>query len=178
MNEESPVYIVQHDNGQGGQHTIHCTLLYPCNELPIDESVGFEPRKKNISRNQARNIPNSSKRSYQAKGVDADDDEINIGFYPNEMQPNLGQYNANMPAPINKIEPDPEQELGIAVDNAQDPMLEIETGPKQDQNEQFIAVDHTQDHDILPQPHKTLETLSAQDIYNDAAPRADAQPPL
>ena len=81
-----------------------------------------------------------------------------------------------MTAPTNEIEPDHEQELGIAVDNAQDPMLEIETGPKQDEQEQFIAVDHAQDHDILPQHLITLP-LPAQDIYNDAAPSPDAQPP-
>ena len=54
MNEDSPVYFVQPENGQGRQRTLHRTLLYPCNDLPIDESVEVERCKKKMKQNQSR----------------------------------------------------------------------------------------------------------------------------
>ena len=35
LNDYAPVYTVEPENGNGKQHTLHCTLLLPCDSLPI-----------------------------------------------------------------------------------------------------------------------------------------------
>ncbi len=70
--------------------------------------------------NGSRNVANARKGSDQARGVDGDDNEINVGFYPNELQPNSVDENPGMPVPMNEPEPDLEQERVIAENNVQD----------------------------------------------------------
>ena len=36
LNDDAPVYTVEPENGNGKQRTLHCTLLLPCDSLPID----------------------------------------------------------------------------------------------------------------------------------------------
>ena len=123
MNEDSPVYVVQPENGQGRQRTLHRTLFYPCNDLPFDESVEVERCEKNMKQNRARNIANTSKRSNETRGTDGDEDEINIGFYPNELQPNAVHDDPDIRAPIppiNEQEPHSLQEQDLAADNVQE----------------------------------------------------------
>ena len=73
-----------------------------------------------MKQNQARNVANTSKRSNETRGTDGDQDEINIGLYPNELQPNAVHDDPDIGAPINEQEPDPEQEQDLAADNIQE----------------------------------------------------------
>ena len=36
LNDDGPVYTVEPENGNGKQHTLHRTLLLPCDSLSID----------------------------------------------------------------------------------------------------------------------------------------------
>ena len=179
MNEDSPVYVVQPENGQGRQRTLHRTLLYPCNDLPIDESVEFELRKKNMKQNRAKNVANTSKGSHETRGADDDDDdedEINVGFYPNELQPNAVHDDPEMRAPVNEQQPDPEQEHDLAVDNLQEAINELEADHDQDEQGQVIAVDNAQDPNIVPQRYNAPETEPVEDIHDDIALSPDVEP--
>ena len=175
MNEDGPVYVVQPENGQGRQRTPHRTLLYHCNDLPIDESVEFEQRKKNTKQNRVKNVANRSKRSHETRGTDDDEDEINVGFYPNELQPNAVHDDPEMRAPMNEQEPNPEQEHDIAGDNVQEAINEPEAEPDQDEQENVIAVDNAQDQDLLPPRYNAPETEPVEDIHDDIALSPDVE---
>lgn len=121
-----------------------------------------------MTQNRVRNVANRSKRPDQARGVDGDDDEINVGFYPNELQPNSVQDNLDPPASMNETEQDPEQD--ITADNVQDPTNEPEVDPEQDQVIAADHADHAQDQNILQPPYNAPE-------HDDAALSPDAEPP-
>ncbi len=58
--------------------TVHCytrVMIYP-----IDDAVECERSKKKVMRNGSRNVANARKGSDQARGVDGDDNEINVGW--------------------------------------------------------------------------------------------------
>ena len=177
MNEDSPVYVVQPENSQGRQRTLHRTLLYPCNDLPIDESVEVERWKKKMKQNRSTNVANTSKRSNETRGTDSDEDEINIGFYPNELQPNAVHDDPDIRALINEKEPDPEQEQDLAADKVQEAINEPGAESDQDEQEQVIVVDNAQDQDILPQRYNAPETEPVEDIQDDVALSPDVEPP-
>eukprot|EP00112_Aurelia_sp_Birch-Aquarium-sp1_P024147 Seg749.3 transcript_id=Seg749.3/GoldUCD/mRNA.D3Y31 product="hypothetical protein" protein_id=Seg749.3/GoldUCD/D3Y31 len=128
----------------------------------------IERRKKNMTQNRARNVANKSKRPDQARAVDGDDDEINVGFYPNELQPNSVQDNLDPPASMNETEPDSEQD--ITADNVQNPTNEPEADPEQDQMIAVDHADHAQDQNILQPPYNAPE-------HDDAVFSPDAEPP-
>ena len=88
-------------------------LLYPCNDLPIDESVEFERRKKNTKQNRAKSVANKSERSNETRGADPD-----------------------MRAPMKEQEPDPEKEQDKAADNVQKAIKKREAEPDQGEQDQ------------------------------------------
>ena len=107
-----------------------------------------------MTRNHKRKVTNTRIRSNETRAIDVDEDETNVGFYPNELQPNVVQNDPDMRVPLNEQGPEPERE-----------------------QEQAIIVADAQDHDTSEPPDDVAETEPAGSIHDDVTLSPDVEPP-
>ena len=82
MSKKSPVYVVQPEDGHGQQCPLPFILLYPCNDLPVNDSIDFESCSRPaynfidtpVQQNELEREPNHD----QATPVANDRDEDNL----------------------------------------------------------------------------------------------------
>ena len=150
MSKESPVYIVQPEDGHGHQRTLHRSLLYPCNDLPVSESIDFGVQHRKPKQNHVGKATKERKPAKQLREV-GEDEETDIGFYPNELLSHPVHNNTNTLVLPTEVEP----EVNL---------------------EEATPVDRVEDTTNLSQPSSTLEDVGTEEPHSNATLNPEAEP--
>ena len=90
LNDGAPVYTVEPENGNGKQHTLHHTLLLPCDSLPIDnpEDIPLHTSRKNCQKQHRWHQPTKKEvADHPFASLDnSSEDEETLTFYPCDLE--------------------------------------------------------------------------------------------
>ena len=150
MSKECPMYIVQPEDGHGHRFTLHRTLLYPCNDLPVSELIDFDVQQKKPKQHRVEKAIKERKPAKQLREV-GEDEETAFGFNPNELLSHSVHRNTNTPVLPTELEP----EVNL---------------------EEATPVDRVEDTINLPQPSSTLEGVGTEELHSNATINTEAEP--
>ena len=115
--EDSPVYEVKQEQGNGLTRVLHRILLLPCNDLPIGKHVPFQSKRSKTHRKISEDYNFSSQE--EASGSLNSDDETAIITRPSTTK--ISPEHDHPPEPENNNDLIPHKDMEDAVISRDDP---------------------------------------------------------